>query len=63
MKPIQCMTCKNVDLKDGSCPAYPGPNGIPSEILTGEIKHNQVRKGQTGGYIYEFNPNWDKEAP
>ena len=59
---VQCLTCSNYTLSN-TCLAY--PEGIPIEIMTGEVDHKQPYAGDNGirwenargkdGKI-EFNP-------
>lgn len=50
MEPVQCGTCNNY-IADLKCLAF--PDGIPREIMTGEIVHNQIVPGQIGNYVHE----------
>lgn len=42
MQPIQCASCKHYN-KDLKCDAF--PSGIPDEILTGVVDHNNPYPG------------------
>lgn len=46
-----CTGCKHFNVIDYTCPAF--PKGIPTEILTGELKHDRVLKNQLGGTVRE----------
>ena len=46
-----CNKCKHFDSFEYICLAF--PNGIPDELLSGEAKHDEVIKGQTGETIFE----------
>jgi hypothetical protein len=46
-----CTGCKHFDIETNTCPAY--PKGIPTVILTGEVLHTSVLKGQTGILVKE----------
>lgn len=37
-----------------TCLAF--PEGIPDEIMFGEILHDKIIEGQVGNYIYTENP-------
>lgn len=50
-----CATCKHFNKDDYYCPAY--PDGIPDELLSGKVQHNQVRKDQQGTTIFEEDPD------
>jgi len=45
-----CLFCKHFKI-DGSCAAF--PTGIPLVIISGELEHTRVVKGQTGETVYE----------
>ena len=46
-----CTGCKHFDMVNYVCPAF--PLGIPTEVLTGSVKHNFVIKGQEGNTVRE----------
>jgi len=46
----QCTFCKHL-IKDGLiCIAF--PEGIPDDLLEGEVKHDGVIKGQVGNTVF-----------
>lgn len=47
-----CYSCIHVNEDGQSCKAF--PDGIPGEILTGEVKHTEEYEGD-GGIQYEVN--------
>ena len=47
-----CNHCIHVNADWQSCSAF--PDGIPGEILTGEVKHTEEYEGD-GGIQYEVN--------
>lgn len=59
MMPIQCITCKHYQ-GDSRCLAFPEPDEIPAEILTGEISHSKPFPGQVGKYVW--TPGESEEA-
>lgn len=46
-----CTGCKHFDIMNLKCPAY--PNGIPTNLLTGDENHLKVRKDQVGKFVRE----------
>lgn len=46
-----CPQCKHKTLGKATCKAY--PNGIPPEILTGQVLHNKPYRGDNG---IQFEP-------
>jgi hypothetical protein len=49
-EPAQCNSCKHYE-GFGICPAFPG--GIPSEIVSNEVKHDERLTGQQGYWIWQ----------
>lgn len=45
MQPIQCAMCKHY-IRDNKCEAY--PDGIPADILTGQVSHKEPVDGDNG---------------
>lgn len=48
----QCATCKHFNSYGYYCEAFPWPPGIPDSILSGEKKHDEIWKSQTGKSVY-----------
>lgn len=52
-----CYRCKHLNQDEVSCKAF--PNVIPSEILTGKLKHNRPYKDDNG---IQFEPIEDEKS-
>ena len=46
-----CFNCKHFREWDFFCKAY--PDGIPEEILDGDVSHTEVRSDQKGNTVFE----------
>jgi hypothetical protein len=57
-----CMYYHSVNFDGLTCDAF--PNRIPEDIIMGE-KHHEIRKGQTGDYVYKkfTEEEWRKLNP
>lgn len=53
----QCILCKHYHLGDLTCDAF--PDGIPAQIITGEIDHASPYPGDNG---IRFEPWTDPET-
>jgi hypothetical protein len=54
--PEYCLSCKHFDgpIEKGKkigCLAF--PNGIPTAIVEGTMRHDSIVKGQKGNYVYK----------
>lgn len=58
-----CVYCQHYDQYGPgfSCKAYPYPRQIPKSILWDGERHDTVRKGQVGDFVFE--PRGDIELP
>lgn len=56
--PIYCLRCTHftgpLPRDKVACKAY--LRGIPKKIVTGEIRHTEIRAGQEGDYVFEEIP-------
>lgn len=57
MIPIQCLTCKNY-VDNLICGAF--SDGIPKEIIEGEIEHNKPLETQDNDIVYEQIDKWQR---
>ncbi len=51
MQRVQCLFCRHFNLETATCPAF--PEGIPVEILSGEVQHLNPLAGQRGQWVFE----------
>lgn len=51
-KDIGCLACKNLNInKFGTCQAF--PDGIPHQIVSGEIEHIKPLSDQDNNIVFE----------
>jgi len=48
---INCFNCKHFREWDFFCKAY--PDGVPDEILNGDVAHTEIRPDQKGKAVFE----------
>jgi hypothetical protein len=58
-KNLICFKCKHLRMLKGGCDAF--PNGIPSEITSGQNQHSKPLKGQTNTIVFEVIKEGDQE--
>lgn len=58
----RCVYCRHFDQysrEDFSCKAYPYPRRIPAAILWKGERHDAVRKGQEGEFVFSARTDID----
>lgn len=63
-KTIQCLSCMHFHvwvLDKKSCAAF--PDGIPDDIVLGQVEHNKRHPDQQNDIVYESDPPKSYEGP